>query len=160
MTPIRSAFTFTPIEKAYDSPRRSAPIGFTSRIDRMRRMMVITKQIFTSLNFAPEKLPFDQSRRFTIFESDANVTIRSVIAVVIYPIMTPAIRSVSMFLTFRAIKISTKVVSIAPMNELSTSRIDDENPILAAKNTRYSATKVFAPDEMPSTNGPAKGFSK
>ena len=106
----------------------------------------------------PEKLPIDQLWRFTISESSANVTTKSVTAEQIYPIMTPLTTSIDICRSFFEIRSTNPMEIIAPAN---AARISANELIFNAfprKNTMTSATTSFAPEEMPSTNGPASGL--
>lgn len=48
----------------------------------------------------------------------------------------------------------------APANAAMISVYDDTKEYLSRKNIITSATIIFAPEEIPSTNGPAIGFAK
>ena len=64
-------------------------MAFESSMEQTRAVAVTRRQIFTPSMEMPEKLPMDQLWRFTILESSAKVTIKSVAAEQIYPIMIP-----------------------------------------------------------------------
>ena len=108
----------------------------------------------------PEKLPIDQLCRFTILESSANVTTKSVIAEQIYPIITPQITSMDIRFTFletRRIN-PMEIMDPAKAARIITAELD-AIPLLKRKIITRETTSL-APDEIPSTKGPAIGFPK
>ena len=95
-----------------------------------------------------------------MFESSAKVTTKSVIAEQIYPIMTPHTTSRAMLRTLSEMRSTNPMERIAPANAAATIP-----PLLTVrpdprKKIMVRATVSFAPDEMPSTNGPAIGLLK
>ena len=95
-----------------------------------------------------------------MFESSANVTIKSVIAEQMYPIITPHITSIDIFFT------RPDTSSINPMDNIAPTNADiisvaELTAIPCPRNTIMATDTVsFAPDDIPSTNGPAMGFPK
>ena len=78
---VRNALMFTPMLWAYASPSWYAPMGLAMRNVAPPVMPTTVAATPTLLQFMPEKLPLDQLCRFTISESAANVTVKSVMAV-------------------------------------------------------------------------------
>ena len=76
----RNRFTFTPRLLAYSSPSWYALMGFAIQNDSTNTGITTAVITRTWSQVVPEKLPMDQLWRFTIFESSANVTIKSVAA--------------------------------------------------------------------------------
>ena len=108
----------------------------------------------------PENDPRDQLYRLTMLESSANVTTKSVIAEHMYPIMIPHITRRLMLRVLDEISSTNPIAIIAPAK---AETIIPKEPILRpfdSRNIRVSATVSFAPEEMPSTNGPTIGLSK
>ena len=160
ISPIRSARTLTPRFTAYASPICQAPIGFDSKTQASMPPPVTIPMTITFCQFTPEKLPCAQVCRFTILESFANVRKISVTALQKYPIRTPLmIRMVELPDTpdtrrTNAIDIiaPAKAAPIIPQ-EFSTIPFSSSRIIMIA-------TKSFAPEETPSTKGPARGLRK
>ena len=76
----------------------------------------------------------------------------------IYPIITPLTTSIDMLWTLRDIKSTNPIEIIAPTN---AAAINTQEVIFTAcpiRNTMTSATTIFAPEEIPNTNGPAIGL--
>ena len=72
--------------------------------------------------------------------------------------MTPLTTSIDMLLTFLEM-ISTKPIeSIAPKNAAAIMASELTRMAFPSKNTITSATIILAPDDMPSTKGPAIGL--
>ena len=85
-------------------------------------------------------------------------TTNSVTAEHMWPIMTPLTTSIDMLLTFLEM-ISTKPIeSIAPKNAAAIMASELTRMAFPSKNTITSATTILAPDDMPSTKGPAIGL--
>ena len=82
-------------------------------------------------------------------ESSANVTIRSHIAVHIYPIITPHTRSIDMLLTLFEIIITNAIADIAPRNAASINATLLNTLNFSAMKIITTATNNFAPDEIP-----------
>ena len=160
MRSIRSIWTFTPILRAYASPSWYALIGFERKNVAVTVITTITLITFILSQLIPEKLPIDQLCRFTIFESLANVTQKSVIAEHIYPIIIPQTTSIDIFLILNDMTRTNAIASSEPVNAAIT--IPSELIIIpfSSKKIITSATTSFAPEEIPSTYGPAIGFWK
>ena len=114
----------------------------------------------TPSQLAPEKLPIDQPWRLTMSLSSANVTRKSVIAEQMYPIMMPATSSTAMWRIFRASARMNPTAISEPRNAAATIVHDDTVRKRSSAQIIVSATTIFAPDEMPSSNGPAIGLAK
>ena len=106
----------------------------------------------------PEKLPLDQLCRFTMSESSANVTTKSVIAEQMYPIMIPHTTSRDIRETRNEMR-STKLMARSDPTKADAT-MPNELILMPcpSKKIMTSATTSFAPDEIPSTYGPAMGF--
>ena len=93
-------------------------------------------------------------------ESSAKVTIKSVTAEQIYPIITPIRTRNDMFFT-RGDRAST--INIDTKDPTNAARIRSSD-VSARANFRKkiitTATNSLAPDEIPSTKGPAIGLWK
>lgn len=116
--------------------------------------------VFTLLIDVPENVPIDQLCRLTISESSANVTIKSVMAEHMYPIVTPHTTSIDILCIFLEISSMNPRESIEPIKE---AVIIMNEPVLLKKlidAINAIDTTSFAPDEIPSTNGPAIGLWK
>ena len=112
------------------------------------------------LQLIPEKLPCDHPCRFTISESSANVTTKSVIAEQIYPIMIPPTRRDAICCTFFDIRRINPVEISDPINAARISVYEENLPIYFKYTIIVSATTIFAPEEIPRTKGPAIGLEK
>ena len=62
--------------------------------------------------------------------------------------------------TFLAIRSTNPMDSIAPRNAARISSPELTRIVFPSKNTITSATTIFAPEEIPSTKGPAMGLWK
>ena len=92
--------------------------------------------------------------------SCANVTTSSVTAEQIYPIITPLTTSIDIRLIRLDIKRTKPMESIAPTNAARIIPAEFTVLPLPRKNTMTRATTIFAPEEIPSTKGPAIGLWK
>ena len=90
----------------------------------------------------------------------ANVTTSSVTAEQIYPIITPLTTSMDIHLIRLDINRTKPMESIAPANAAAIIPAEFTILPLPRKKTMTSATTIFAPEEIPSTKGPAMGLWK
>ena len=74
--------------------------------------------------------------------------------------MMPPTSSIAMCLSRRDISSMKPTDIIEPAKAATISAIDDTAPSRLKKKIMVMATTIFAPEEMPSTNGPAMGFPK
>ena len=102
----------------------------------------------------------DQLWRFTMLLSSANVTAISVIAEQTYPIITPQTTKRAMLLSFLLASRTRPMESIAPQNAAATIAAEFKTIPFPRDIIITSATKSFAPEEIPRTKGPAIGFPK
>ena len=108
----------------------------------------------------PEKLPCDQLCRDTISESAAKLSKKSVAAEQIYPIMMPATRRAAIWRTRLETASKKPSETSEPRKAASTSASELVARFRAKKSIMQSATASRAPEETPSTQGPAIGFAK
>ena len=93
-------------------------------------------------------------------ESLAKVTMKSVIDEQIYPTIIPATKSAAMFLIFLATS-NIKLIDIMdPTKAAEIIVYEFMYSICCMLIIITKATTIFAPEDIPSTKGPAMGFSK
>ena len=126
----------------------------------MKQTPTIAMQTQTLAHVMPEKEPCCQPWRFAISESSANVMTNSVRAVQIFPTMIPATRSDAMLCTRLDTASMNRVAIIEPTKAAAMSVNDEMCSIVCIMKMSTNATTIFAPDEIPSTKGPAIGFLK
>ena len=93
----------------------------------------------------------DQLWRLTILASSANVTAKSVAAEQMYPIITPQITSIDIFLTRPAIKRTNPIDIMAPAKAASIMNAELTAIPFPRRTIIRSDTTSFAPEEIPMT---------
>ena len=93
-------------------------------------------------------------------ESLAKVTMKSVTAEQMYPIMIPATRRAAMFFMRLATRRMNPMDTRDPTKAAAISEYEFMVYPRLRLNIIIKATTIFAPDEIPSTNGPAMGLPK
>lgn len=88
------------------------------------------------------------------------MTTKSVIAEQIYPIMTPLMTNMDILWTFFATRRTNPMEIIDPMKAAIIIAADPIEIDLLRKKIIRSATTSLAPEEIPSTKGPAIGLLK
>lgn len=154
------SFVFTPRLLEYASPSIYAPTGFDIKKIIIREGITMQREIYTSCHDEAEKLPIDQCVRLTISSSLAKFMRRSVSAEQIYPVIIPAMRRTGILFALKENKRTISIEIKDPIKDENTLKPTGIIPITPEKTTVQKARNILAPDEIPSTKGPAIGFLK